>query len=145
MGQREALALAFVTALTTMGCGQSIAGRACDASTPCPSGYSCVTAHDGSTRCMMDCELNETVCRDGKACLPLSVSGGACYLGGNVAIGGDCTSDLDCTRTAICIRSAATGQAICLEGCNLDGTHDCPNMQPCLPTSGGVIGYCGAH
>lgn len=132
-------------AIGAIGCGQSIAGRACSASDPCPDEYACAPAHDGTPRCMRTCTLDETVCSDGKVCLPLSSGGGgACYLGGNVAIGQPCTSDLDCTRTALCLHSSLSADAICLQGCNVDGTYACPNSQPCLPAIGGA-GYCAAH
>lgn len=140
------LALGALSGSVAAGCGQSISGMPCDTSMLCPAHYACAIAHDGTTRCMAECSpATQTVCRDGDICLRLgsSSTGGACYLGGNVGIGGSCTSDLDCTRTALCVTSGFSGQRLCLEGCNLDGSHPCNDGSACL--SGAGFGFCGAH
>ena len=140
--------LLFVTAFQmswlAFGCGPSVVGRACDSCDPCPANFACAAAHDGTTRCMRECNLSETVCSDGTVCLPLGGSpmGGACYLGGNVGFGQACTGDLDCTRTAICVSNPATGATQCIVACNLDGTHACSGGLTCQPTSGSTAGYC---
>ncbi len=138
---RTVLLASIATLAAVAGCGPSVVGRPCDSTDPCPDHFVCAQAHDGVNRCMRTCSLDETVCSDGTACLPLAVSGGACYLGGNVSVGGTCTSDLDCTRTAICIHSGSIAQ--CRIGCNLDGTHDCAGGFFCQPTVGNVSGFCG--
>ncbi len=132
--------------LAGLGCnGSSIPGTPCSSSDPCPDRYTCVPAFDGQNRCMQDCTTEDTVCSDGRICLPLaSGTGGVCYLGGNVAIGSDCTGNLECTRGSFCISPLSGGQAICLAGCNLDGSHGCAGAQPCLSTVQGN-GYCGAR
>ena len=127
------------------GCTGHTAGRECGAS-GCPIDYECVYASDGVARCMASCTINETVCDDGSACLPLQPGPThVCYLGGNVAIGQACTSALDCTHTGVCLRVGTSGQAACFVGCNLDGTHACSGGYPCMPTSDGNTGYCGTN
>lgn len=146
LAARLALALLTLSMLGAFGCGgHSIPGTPCSASDPCPDRYTCVTAFDGQNRCMQDCTTDETVCPDGRACLPLtSGTGGVCYLGGNVSIGSNCSGNLECTRGAICVAPLTGGQAICLTGCNLDGSEPCAGGQPCNMTVQGS-GYCGAH
>ena len=138
---RALIAIALLSLAAVAGCGPSVIGRACDSSNPCPTHYTCANDHDGNARCMRECALDETVCTDGTACLPIGASslGGACYLGGNVGVGQACTSDLDCTRTAICIRSGSVSE--CRVGCNRDGTHGCSGGFACQPTTGSA-GFC---
>jgi hypothetical protein len=126
------------------GCGQGVTGRACVlGSTTCPSGWECAGPPGGPTHCEQDCSLSETVCHDGSFCIANGASpmGGVCYLGGTTPIGQPCTDNTDCVRTGICIRSAIGGQAACFVGCNIDGTHGCPNGGTCQPTTG-TAGYC---
>jgi hypothetical protein len=142
VGRALLLALFFVSALVA-GCkGHGTnAGRACSASVACPVDYTCVYAHDGSTVCMQGCTINETVCMDGSACLPLNPGPThACYLGGDIAIGDPCSSALDCVRTGICVGTVAS--ATCFLGCNLDGTVTCPGGATCMPTADGNNGFC---
>ena len=140
--------VAFSISMLAIGCGPSVVGRACDSTDPCPANFTCAPAHDGTTRCMRECDisLHETVCSDGTLCLPIgsSAMGGACYLGGNVGIGHSCTSDLDCTRTALCLHNPATGMAECRVGCNLDGTHNCVGGLFCQPTASTSDGFCAS-
>jgi hypothetical protein len=139
-------ALAVVSCVIA-GCHGSVAGRLCDRSA-CPANFECVVAGDGMYRCMQSCSLNETVCTDGSACLPVMGPTGTmssvCYLGGMTAIGQPCTAIGDCTRTGVCIQSQTTGQTACFVGCNLDGSHMCPGGGACQPTIGNTEGFCAS-
>jgi hypothetical protein len=142
---RTVFAVTLASLVTIAGCGPSVVGRPCDSTDPCPAHFTCAMAHDGTNRCMRDCALDETVCSDGTACLPIGSSslGGACYLGGNAGVGQSCTNDLDCTRTAICIGSSTAPGAPreCRVGCNIDGTHGCNGGFFCQPTTTNA-GFC---
>lgn len=114
----------------------------CDSTSPCPEHYLCARAFDGTGRCMHECSPNsQTVCNDGRVCALVLGSGtGACYLGGNVAVGGACASTLDCARGGLCVDRLADGAQVCMEGCNLDGSHPCLDGTACLAFGG--AGFC---
>lgn len=144
-GLRGLVSVGGLVALAALGIGcksgGSNSGRGCSAHLACPYGFTCVYAHDGTTQCMEGCTINETVCMDGSACLPLNPGPThVCYLGGDVMIGDACTSALDCVRSGICV--GTTASATCMLGCNLDGTVSCPGGATCTATADGNRGFC---
>ncbi len=121
-------------------------GRGCGPHSPCPFAYACVVALDGTDQCMAGCTINETICDDGSACLPLQPGPThVCYVGGDVAIGEACTNVAQCVHTGVCLHMAGdpAGAGRCYVGCNLDGTSvACTGGSTCVATADGNSGFC---
>jgi hypothetical protein len=143
MRERMGVFVAAVASLSMLvACGQSISGRACSATDPCPMTHHCIEDRNGDTRCMADCTDDDvTVCPDGAFCANLLSGDMVCWLGGSTAIGATCTSNVECVHGALCVGLVGgTGASQCFQGCN-NSPGQCPSGGTCQMTLSGN-GFC---
>jgi hypothetical protein len=123
MGARQS---AVVITVVLAACASSAEGLACGATSPCPESYVCAAGEQATFRCMLACDLTETVCSNGAICLPIAPGGGgACFLGGLGDHQARCGLDLDCGRGDVCVETPGLG-SYCWYGCNRDHPTTCP-------------------